>query len=179
MNKVRALHSRNHAPAELDTPTDLSAKAIKEIAIALNGLLADTYALYVKTKNFHWHVSGPHFYSYHLLFDEHAEQIFKTADDLAERVRKLGATTLHSIGEIARQSRVSDNNENFVPPSDMLLELMEDNKAMMEHMRKAHALCDKHGDVATASLLEVFIDGAERRNWFLFESSRKMDSGNH
>lgn len=178
-NKVRALHAHAPAPAALDTPTDLNEKGIKQITAALNGLLADSFALYVKAKNFHWHVSGPHFRSYHLLFDEHAEQIFKTTDELAERVRKLGGTTIHSIGEIAQMQRVKDNDAEFVAPIDMLRELMEDNKAMMANMRKAHEICDEHDDVATASLLEVFIDGAERRNWFLFELSRKADQTGH
>ena len=176
-NKVRHLHAT--APAALDTPTDLSTKGIEEIAKTLNGLLADSFALYVKTKNFHWHISGPHYRDYHLLFDEHAEQIFKTTDELAERVRKLGGTTLHSIGEIAQLQRVKDNEKDYVAPSDMLRELMADNKAMMANMRKAHKICDGHNDVATASILEVFIDGAERRNWFLFETSRKGDATGH
>lgn len=165
--------------ARLDTPTDLKAKGIAEISKALNALLADAFALYVKTKNFHWHVSGPNFRDYHLLFDEHAEQIFETTDEIAERVRKIGGRTLHSIGDIARHQRVKDNDETFVSPGDMLRELMNDNKAMMQNMRKAHALCDKHDDVATASILENFIDGTERRNWFLFEVSRSADPSGH
>jgi len=165
--------------AKLDTPTDLKAKGIAEISKALNALLADAFALYLKTKNFHWHVSGPNFRDYHLLFDEHAEQIFATTDELAERVRKIGGRTLHSTGEIARLQRVKDNDEAFVSPGDMLQELMADNKAMMHAMRQAHALCDKHDDVATASILENFIDGTERRNWFLFEVSRSIDPSGH
>jgi starvation-inducible DNA-binding protein len=165
--------------ARLDTPTDLSGNAIPELSEALNGLVADSFALYLKTKNFHWHVSGPHFRDYHLLFDEHAEQIFATTDDLAERVRKIGGRTLRSIGEVARLQTIADNNEDFVGPADMIRELMADNKKMMKSMREVHELCDKHNDVATASILENFIDGAERRNWFLFEASRRADDSGH
>jgi starvation-inducible DNA-binding protein len=178
-NKIGALHTRNHAPAALDTPTDLSEKAMKEISAALNELLADTFALSIKTKDFHWHVSGPHYRDYHLLFDERAEHIFATADELAERVRKVGGTTLHSIGEIAQHQRVKDNEKEYVAPNDVLRELMVDNKTMMVHLRAAHKLCDEHDDVATASLLETFIDGAERRNWFPFEATRKADPTGH
>ena len=167
-SKVRKLEPRNMAPA-LDTPTDLSEEAVKEISEALNGLLADTFALYLKTKNFHWHVSGPHFRDYHLLLDEQAAQIEKSIDMLAERVRKIGGTTIRSIGHIAKLQRVKDNDEDFVTPGEMLRELMADNKAHIENMRKAHKLADDHEDVATASLLEVFIDEAEKRCWFLFE----------
>src|SRR3989442_1829341 len=158
--------------APLHTPTNLTSKATQDIAGALNGLLADAFALYVKTKNFHWHVSGPHFRDYHLLLDEQAEQIFATTDELAERVRKLGGVTLRSIGDIARHQSLKDNDETFVAPNDMLLELVADNKTMAAAMRKAHALCDEHGDVGTASLLETFIDATERRTWLLFEASR-------
>ena len=157
----------------LETPTDLSNNATPEIAEALNRLIADSFALYLKTKNFHWHVSGPHFRDYHLLFDEQAEQIFATVDDLAERVRKLGQRTVHSIGELAKLQTLSDNDKTYVAPADMIRELMGDNKKMMQVMRAAHELCDQHNDVATASILENFIDQAERRNWFLFEASRK------
>ena len=145
----------------------------------LNGLLADAFALYVKTKNFHWHVSGPHFRDYHLLLDEQAEQIFATTDELAERVRKIGGITLRSIGDIARHQSLKDNDETFVAPNDMLRELMADNKTMAAAMRKAHELCDEHGDVGTASLLETFIDATERRTWFLFEASRDPDASGH
>ena len=165
--------------ARLDTPTDLSGNAIPELSEALNGLVADAFALYLKTKNFHWHVSGPHFRDYHLLFDEHAAQIFATTDDLAERVRKIGGRTVRSIGEIARLQTISDNNEEFVGPAEMIRELMADNKKMMKAMRGVHELCDKHNDVATASILENFIDGAERRNWFLYEASRRADDSGH
>ena len=159
--------------ARIATQTDLSGNAIPEIAEALNGLVADSFALYTKTKNFHWHVSGPHFRDYHLLMDEQAAEIFATIDDLAERVRKLGARTIHSIGEIAKLSTIKDNNKDYVSPEDMLVELMNDNKHVIKRMRLAHDIADKHEDVATASILENFIDQTERRNWFLFEISRK------
>lgn len=156
----------------LSTQTDLSGNAVPEIADALNGCLADAFALYLKTKNFHWHMSGPHFRDYHLLFDEQAAEIFATTDELAERVRKLGAGTLHSIGEIGRRQSIKDNDKEFVAPADMLTELMDDNKTVIKAMRKAHKVADEHEDVATASILETFIDQAEKRNWFLFEASR-------
>jgi starvation-inducible DNA-binding protein len=177
-NKVRRLEPKASPPA-LHTPTDLSEAAVRDISAALNGLLADTFALYVKTKNFHWHVSGPHFRSYHLLLDKQAESIEKTIDDLAERVRKIGGTTIRSIGHIARLKRIHDNDDDFVTPSDMLGELMADNKAMIASMRKAHEVADKHEDVATASILETFIDDAEKRCWFLFETSRAEDRSGH
>jgi starvation-inducible DNA-binding protein len=160
------------AAPRLSTQTDLSGNAVPEIADALNGCLADAFALYLKTKNFHWHVSGPHFRDYHLLFDEQAAEIFATTDELAERVRKLGASTLHSISEIAKRQSIKDNDKDFVTPADMLKELMEDNKTVIKAMRKAHEVADEHNDVATASILENFIDQAEKRNWFLFEASR-------
>jgi starvation-inducible DNA-binding protein len=163
----------------LSTQSDLSGNAIPEIAEALNGLAADSLALYTKTKNFHWHVSGPHFRDYHLLFDEQAAEIFATVDDLAERVRKLGARTIHSIGEIAKLQTIKDNNKDFVSPADMLTELMNDNKLVIKRMRAAHEIADKHDDVATASILENFIDAAEKRNWFLFEASRTGTGGGH
>jgi starvation-inducible DNA-binding protein len=177
-NKVRKLEPRP-APAALDTPTDLSKDAVREISAALNALLADTFALYVKTKNFHWHVNGPHFRDYHLLLDEQATQIEASVDILAERVRKVGGTTIRSIGHIAKLQRVQDNDEDYVPPLDMLRELMEDNKSHIENMRKAHKVADEREDVATASLLEVFIDEAEKRCWFLFEASRDADASGH
>jgi starvation-inducible DNA-binding protein len=176
--KVRKLRPREPAPP-LQTPTDLSDDAVRAIATALNALLADTFALYVKTKNFHWHISGPHFRSYHLLLDEQATQIEASIDVLAERVRKVGGTTIRSIGHIARLQRVRDNNEDFVLPGDMLCELMADNKAQIHNMREAHKVADEHEDVATASLLEVFIDEAEKRCWFLFEASRGADRTGH
>ena len=165
--------------AQLRTPSSLGAEATADLTGALNILAADLFALYLKTKNFHWHVSGPHFRDYHLLLDEQAEQIFAATDPLAERVRKIGAMTLHSIGEIGRQQRIADNDKDFVAPAQMLRELMEDNKASVAAMREAHELCDKHGDVGTASLLETFIDDAERRAWFLFEASRSADRSGH
>src|SRR5499426_2771497 len=172
MSKVRKLEPRGHVVPALDTPTDLEANAVEEISQALNGLLADAFALYLKTKNFHWHVSGPHFRDYHLLLDEQADQIYATADPIAERVRKLGGTTVRSIGHVARLQRVSDNDAEYVTPLDMLAELREDNARMADRMREVHNVCDEHNDVATASLLEVWIDEAERRAWFLFEASR-------
>jgi len=165
--------------ARLQTQTDLSGNAVPEIAQALNRLLADAFALYMKTKNFHWHISGPHFRSYHLMFDEQAAEIYATTDILAERVRKLGARTLHSISEISRCQTIKDNNKEFVSPADMLTELMEDNKCVIKAMRKAHEIADRHDDIATASILENFIDAAEKRNWFLFEASRTAGEGGH
>ena len=162
--------------AKLATPTSLGAESTRDISAALNALLADFFALYLKTKNFHWHVSGPHFRDYHLLLDEQADQLFATTDPIAERVRKLGGTTLRSIGHIARLQRVSDNDADYVTPLDMLAELREDNGRLADRMREAHGVCDEHGDVATASLLEVWIDEAERRTWFLFEASRHGES---
>jgi starvation-inducible DNA-binding protein len=177
-NKVRKLEPRETA-ARLETPTDLSEDAVRDLSSALNELLADTFALYVKTRNFHWHISGPNFRSYHLLFDEQAESIEKSVDMLAERVRKVGGTTIRSIGHIARLQRVKDNDEDFVEPGDMLCELLADNKATAGNMRKAHKLADDREDVATASLLEVLVDEAERRSWFLFEASRGADRSGH
>jgi starvation-inducible DNA-binding protein len=156
----------------LMTPTDLGSNATKDITGSLNALLADTFALYLKTKNFHWHVSGPHFRSYHLMFDEHADQLFAMTDVIAERVRKIGGNTLRSIGDIARHQRLSDNDAEYVDPLDMLAELREDNQRLIASMREAHDVCDEHNDVATASLLENFIDESEKRVWFLYESSR-------
>lgn len=158
--------------AALKTPSDLSNSA-QDIAGALNACLADTFALYFKTKNFHWHVSGPHFRDYHLLLDEQAAELLASTDDMAERVRKVGATTLRSIGHVGRLQRVLDNDADFVTPDDMLAELRDDNKAMVERLREAHGLCDEANDVATASLIENWIDAAERRVWFLFEASRR------
>ena len=177
MSKVRALDPRGKAA--LDTPTDLSTDAVSEISEQLNAILATTFALYLKTKNFHWHVSGPHFRDYHLLLDEQGEQIFDSTDDIAERVRKIGGTTLRSIGQISKLQGIEDNDESFVSPGDMLRELMSDNKKLIEAMRGCHEVCDKYGDVATASILENFIDQAERRVWFLFEASCKADDSGH
>jgi starvation-inducible DNA-binding protein len=158
--------------APLKTPTDLTPNATRDISGALTILLADMFALYVKTKNFHWHISGPHFRDYHLLLDEQGEQIFATTDAIAERARKIGGTTLRSIGQIGRLQRVLDNDAEFVTPLDMLAELRDDNKQLVASLRETHALCDEHGDVASASLIENWIDEAERRTWFLFEASR-------
>ena len=164
---------------KLKTPTDISSNAAMTVAEALNAILADSYALYLKTKNFHWHVSGPHFRDYHLMLDDQATQILGTTDEIAERVRKTGNTTLRSIGDIARHQSLKDNDETFVAPRDMLRELVADNKAMAAAMREAHELCDKHEDVGTASLLETFIDATEKRTWFLFEASRDADRSGH
>lgn len=162
--------------ARLHTPTDLGADARRDVSGALNALLADLFALYLKTKNFHWHVSGPHFRDYHLLLDEQADQIFATTDVIAERVRKIGATTLRSIAHIGHLQRVQDNDAEYVTPLDMLAELREDNADLVRRMRDAHDLCDEQRDVATASLFEIWIDEAERRTWFLFEASRPAET---
>jgi starvation-inducible DNA-binding protein len=162
---------------ELDTPTDLSPEAVDKISAAVNPLIADAFALYLKTKNFHWHVSGRHFRDYHLMLDEQGEAIFATIDELAERIRKIGGTTLRSIGQVAKLKTIEDNNESYVPPRDMLRELMEDNKKTVVNMRKAYEVADKYNDSATTSILENFIDQAERRTWFLFEASRQ-EGGN-
>jgi starvation-inducible DNA-binding protein len=159
--------------APLRTPTNLGANATKDISAALNALLADMFALYLKTKNVHWPVSGPHFRDYHLMFDEQGEQIFATTDDIAERVRKIGGTTIRSIGQISKLQRVQDNDADFVTPEDMLAELRSDNQDLAQRLREVHDTCDEHGDVATASLIENWIDQAERRTWFLFEAGRR------
>ena len=167
------------AVAALDTPTDLGADAVKAVSAAVNGLLADSFALYLKTKNFHWHVSGPHFRDYHLLLDDQAAEIFGATDDMAERIRKIGGTTLRSIGHIAKLQTIEDNDADFVPPGVMLKELMEDNKKIVAAMRKAHEVCDEHEDVATASLIENWIDQTEKRIWFLFEAARGASNDGH
>ncbi len=164
-------------PPGLATPSDLGANATRDIAAALNGLLADVFALYMKTKNFHWHMSGPHFRDYHLMLDEQSDQIFAMTDVLAERARKVGQLTLHSIGEISRNQRIKDNDAPYVTPQDMLAELREDNGELAKRMREAHDMIDEQRDVATASLLEVFIDETERRAWFLYESSHTPARG--
>jgi starvation-inducible DNA-binding protein len=161
----------------LKTPSDLKSNAVKDISAALMTLLADMFTLYMKTKNFHWHMSGPHFRDFHLLLDEQADQIFATTDPIAERVRKIGGTTLKSIGQIKNQQRLLDNDAEFVTPMDMLAELRDDNKQLVASLRETHDLCDENNDVATASLLEVWIDEAERRTWFLFEATRGADRG--
>ncbi|HKQ27888.1 MAG TPA: DNA starvation/stationary phase protection protein [Burkholderiales bacterium] len=159
--------------APLATRTDLSAAATKDVSGAMNGILADVFALYLKTKNFHWHMSGPHFRDYHLLLDEQADQLFAMTDPIAERVRKIGGATITSIGHISRTQRVLDNDAAYVEPQDMLAELREDNKELAARLREAHNVCDEHRDVATASLIEVWIDETERRTWFLYEASRR------
>src|SRR5580704_5558966 len=169
---MNSLDTKARRAAPLDTPTDLGPDATKDISAALTKLLADVFALYVKTKNFHWHMSGPHFRDYHLLLDEHGDQIFAMTDDIAERVRKIGGVTIHSIGHIGRLQRLSDNDAEYVDPLDMLAEVREDNRALLASMREAHDLCDEENDVATASLLETWIDETERRIWFLFEIGR-------
>src|SRR5215218_4702390 len=174
-NVSKASKSEKVSP-DLDTPTDLPQAAVDKISASLNVLLADAFALYMKTKNFHWHVSGRHFRDYHLMLDEQAEAIFGTTDQLAERVRKLGGLTLRSIGDIGRLQTIKDNNEEYVPPREMLRELMEDNKQMAAAMRKARKLADDNDDSGTAGLLETFIDETERRTWFLFEASRQEGS---
>ena len=172
--RTQAREARRAAP--LATPTDLKADATKDIAAALNAALADVFALYLKTKNFHWHMSGPHFRDYHLLLDEQADQLFEMTDPIAERIRKVGGRTLRSIGHIARTQRVLDNDADYVEPSDMLAELRGDNQALAASLRAAHDLCNDHRDIASASLIEVWIDETERRTWFLFEATRHGDS---
>lgn len=171
----QGLEERRDSP--LRTPTDLKAEASRDVAAALNAILADTFALYVKTKNFHWHMSGPHFRDYHLLLDEQADQLFAMTDPIAERVRKLGGLTLRSIGHIARTQRLLDNDAEYVEPSDMLAELREDNKTLAASLRETHDVCARHRDVASTSLIEVWIDETERRTWFLFESLRQGETG--
>ena len=170
MSSQTELMNRRQQP--IATPSDLEAEAVKEITGALNALLADVFAVYLKTKNFHWHMSGPHFRDYHLLLDDHADQLFAITDEIAERARKIGGATIRSIGHIARLQRIADNDAAFVTPADMLSELREDEKALVLSMRSVHVLCDDAGDVATASALETWIDQAQRRSWFLFEATR-------
>jgi len=171
------LVGRRNSP--LATPTDLKATATKDVSGAMNAILADVFALYMKTKNFHWHMSGPHFRDYHLLLDEQADQIFAMTDAIAERVRKLGGSTLKSIGHITRAQRVLDNDAEYVEPLDMLAELRDDNKMLAARMREAHNVCNERRDIATASLIEVWIDETERRTWFLFETTRRGDATGH
>jgi len=163
---------RANTTAVLRTPTDISQESVRDISNGLNQLLADCFALYIKTKNFHWHMSGPHFRDYHLMLDEHADAILTMTDDIAERVRKMGAITIHSVGQIAQMQRIADNDADFVAPPTMLLELRNDNEQLVAEMRATHGLCDKASDVASASLIENWIDQAEKRIWFLFEASR-------
>jgi starvation-inducible DNA-binding protein len=174
MGDTGKVAERRKAP--LATPSDLGSNAVRDVSAALNALLADTFALYLKTKNFHWHVSGPHFRDYHLMFDEQADQIFAMTDEIAERVRKIGGTTIRSIGNIARLQRVEDNDADYVDPQDMLAELRDNTKDFIARMRETHDLTDEARDVATTSLLENWIDQAERRLWFLFEASRRQIS---
>jgi len=166
------MNDLNLRTAALRTPTDLGHEATRDIAAALTALLADAFALYLKTKNFHWHMSGPHFRDYHLMLDEQAGDIFAITDDIAERARKLGGLTLRSIGQIARLQRIPDNDAEFVTPADMLAELAQDNQKFTALLRATHATAEQYGDVATTSLIEVWIDQAERRAWFLFETIR-------
>src|SRR6059058_587487 len=171
-NSKKRLELAQRRDAPLATRTDLSHAAVKDVSGTMNAIFADVFTLYVKTKNFHWHMSGPHFRDYHLLLDEQADQLFAMTDPVAERVRKLGGLTLHSIGEIARNQRVLDNDAEYVEPLDMLAELAEDNKTLASRLREAHNVCEEHRDVATASLIEIWIDETERRAWFLFEATR-------
>ena len=175
MSKTRS----DKVSSDLDTPNDLPQAAVDKISSSLNVLLADAFALYLKTKNFHWHVSGRHFHDYHVMLDEQSDAIFASTDQLAERVRKLGGTTLRSIGQVSKLQTIQDNNADYVPPREMLRELMEDNKHIAAAMRKAHKLCDEHEDSGTAGLLETFIDETERRTWFLFEATRPADQTGH
>jgi starvation-inducible DNA-binding protein len=175
--RTHGLNDRRKAP--LLTPTDLNNAATRDIAAAMNGVLADVFALYLKTKNFHWHMSGPHFRDYHLMLDEQADQIFALADPIAERIRKVGGSTLKSIGHISRTQRILDNDAEYVDPLDMLAELREDNKTLASRLREAHDVCNEHRDIATASLIEIWIDETERRTWFLFEASRTGDATEH
>ncbi|ARP85503.1 Dps family protein [Bordetella genomosp. 9] len=175
--KKSELAKRRQAP--LATPSDISTEGTRDISGALNRLLADVFALYLKTKNFHWHISGPHFRDYHLLLDEQATEIFAMTDPIAERIRKLGGTTLRSIGHISRTQRLLDNDAEYVQPLDMLAELQEDNKSLTAFMREVHDICDEHRDIATASLIENWIDETEQRTWFLFETSRRGDPTGH
>ena len=171
--KMAELRQRRDAP--LATPTDLARSATKDITASMNAILADVFALYLKTKNFHWHMSGPHFRDYHLLLDEHADQLFAMTDPIAERVRKLGGLTIKSISHISRLQRVLDNDADYVDPPDMIAELADDNKTLATRLREAHNVCEEHRDVATTSLIEIWIDETERRTWFLSEVTRRAN----
>ncbi len=179
LSPTRRKAARSKRAAPLRTPSNFSAAATRDIAGGLNAILADVFALYLKTKNFHWHVSGPNFRDYHLLFDDQALQLFQMTDAIAERVRKLGATTLRSTGHVGRLQRIADNDADYVEPGDMLAELCEDNKTLAARLHEVHGLCDEHDDIATASLIENCIDETEQRTWFLFESGRRADSTGH
>ncbi|HBO23629.1 MULTISPECIES: Dps family protein [unclassified Providencia] len=174
MSKAKELQIR-----PLKTPTDLSPEATKDISAAMNAILADIFAIYLKTKNFHWHMSGPHFRDYHLLLDEQGEQLYAMTDPIAERVRKIGGVTLHSISQISKMQRISDNNAEYVEPLDMLAELCEDNKLLAAEFREAHEVCSQYGDYSTTSLIENWIDETERRVWFLFEACREAKTSGH
>src|SRR5262252_2862647 len=172
MSNDNTVQPKQKEKDSVETPTDLTHDGVVEVSNALRQLLADVFGLYLKTKNFHWHMSGPHFRDYHLLLDEQGQQLFAMTDDIAERVRKIGGMTIHSIGHIGRLQRVLDNDADYVTPLDMLAELRDDNKQLAAHMRETHGLCDEHNDVASASLLETWVDEAERRTWFLYEATR-------
>ena len=176
MPVTQKTHTNGGPAAALEVPTDLSESAVEQISGSLRELLADVFALYVKTKNFHWHMSGRHFRDYHLLLDEHADQVFAMSDDIAERARKIGGTTIRSIGDIARHQHLKDNDAEFVSPEDMLAELCADNQTLTRSLRAAHKTCEQHGDVATTSLIETWIDQTERRTWFLSETGRRGGS---
>ena len=171
-NSTKTAELRQKRDIPLTVPTDLTRSAVKDIAGAMNAILADVFALYLKTKNFHWHMSGPHFRDYHLLLDEHSDQLYAMTDPIAERIRKLGGLTIKSIGQISRIQRVLDNDADYVDPADMIAELAEDNQTLAARLREAHNVCDEDRDVATASLIEVWIDETERRTWFLTEIKR-------
>jgi starvation-inducible DNA-binding protein len=171
-NSTKTAELRQKRDIPLTVPTDLTRSAVKDIAGAMNAILADVFALYLKTKNFHWHMSGPHFRDYHLLLDEHSDQLYAMTDPIAERIRKLGGLTIKSIGHISRIQRILDNDADYVDPADMIAELAEDNQTLTARLREAHNVCDEHRDVATASLIEVWIDETERRTWFLSEIKR-------
>jgi len=171
-NSTKTAELRQKRDIPLTVPTDLTRSAVKDIAGAMNAILADVFALYLKTKNFHWHMSGPHFRDYHLLLDEHGDQLYAMTDPIAERIRKLGGLIIKSIGQISRIQRVLDNDADYVDPADMIAELAEDNQTLAARLREAHNVCDEHRDVATASLIEVWIDETERRTWFLTEIKR-------
>ncbi len=179
MSSVKEHDLKQGEETPLATPTDLTAEATRDVTGAMNALLADVFALYLKTKNFHWHLSGPHFRDYHLMFDEQGDQIFAMTDPIAERVRKIGGSTIKSIGHISRLQRVLDNDADYVEPDDMLAELCEDNKTLAARLREAHNVCDEHRDIATASLIEVWIDETERRTWFLFEAGQRQMTAGH
>ena len=176
MNKTESASAKAERKAPLRTPTDLDASATKDVSAAMNGILADVFALYLKTKNFHWHMSGPHFRDYHVMLDEQADQLYAMTDPIAERIRKLGGTSLRSIGHISRIQRILDNDADFVEPSDMLAELCDDNKTIAARLREVHSVCDEHEDIASASFIEVWIDETEQRTWFLFEATRPLDA---